>query len=181
MALATSPAAKTSGSADRNAASTTTPLLTGRPAASASWVFGAIPTPTMTASAWMWLPSPSRTPLARPPAVVISLTCTPNRKSTPCSRCRPAKTRATSAPSTRSSGSSAASRMVTSTPAARAAAAVSRPIQPAPITATREAALKVAMSRSLSSTRRRYSTSPASAPGTGGRRGEEPVASSSRA
>ena len=50
-ALATSPAAKMSGSEDRSAASTTTPLLSCRPAAPASWVFGVIPTPAMTVSA----------------------------------------------------------------------------------------------------------------------------------
>ena len=144
-----------SGSEDRSRASTTMPLPTSRPAASASWVFGVIPTPTMTASAATWLPSASRTPSARPPDPVISATWTPKRRSTPCSRCRSAKTWATSRPSTRSSGSSAASRTVTSTPAARAAAAVSRPIQPAPITATRDAVWKAALIRSLSPTRRR--------------------------
>ena len=35
---------------------------------------GVIPTPTTIASAGTWLPSASLTPLARPPAVVISLT-----------------------------------------------------------------------------------------------------------
>ena len=151
-----------SGSEDLSRASTTTPLLVARPAASASWVFGVIPTPTMTASASTRLPSASRTPAAglplsaaRPPLSVISLTCTPNRRSTPCSRCRPANTWATSGPSTRGSGSAAASRIVTSTPAARAAAAISRPIQPAPITAIRDAVWKVALIRSLSATRRR--------------------------
>ena len=62
---------------------------------------------------------------------------------------------ATSRPRTRSSGSSAISSTVTSTPAARAAAVVSRPIQPAPITATRDAPWKAALIRSLSSALRR--------------------------
>jgi hypothetical protein len=66
--------------------------------------------------------------------VRISASAVLNRKSTPCWRCSPAKTRATSGPSTRSSGSSADSTTVTATPAARAAALISRPIQPAPIT-----------------------------------------------
>ena len=154
-ALATSPAAKMSGSEDRSPASTTTPLPVSRPAASASWLFGVIPTPTITASASTWLPSAIRTPLARPPATEISSTWTPNRRSAPCWRCRSAKTCATSGPSTRSSGSSAASMTVTSAPAARAAAAVSSPIHPAPMTATRDAVWKAALIWSLSAARRR--------------------------
>ena len=69
--------------------------------------------------------------------------------------------------------------MVTSTPAIRAAAATSSPIQPAPMMSTRDAAAKVSRIRSLSPTRRRYSTPSASAPGSGSRRGTAPVASSS--
>ena len=59
-----------------------------------------------------------------------------NWKSTPCARCRSAKTVATSLPRTRRSGSESISTTVTGQPAARAAAAVSSPIQPAPITTT---------------------------------------------
>ncbi len=63
----------------------------------------------------------------------------------------------------------------------RAAAAVSRPIQPAPMTATRDAEPNAALIASLSATLRRYSTPSRSAPGTGSRLGEDPVVSSSLA
>ncbi|CAM5693373.1 hypothetical protein SAFG77S_09962 [Streptomyces afghaniensis] len=50
-----------------------------------------MPTPTMTTSASMRVPSDSRTPSTAPPLPVISATCAPNRRSTPWSRCRFAK------------------------------------------------------------------------------------------
>ena len=53
-----------SGSEVRSCASTRMPLSTSRPAASASPVLGVMPTPTMTASASMRLPSASSTPFA---------------------------------------------------------------------------------------------------------------------
>ena len=86
---------------------------------------------------------------------------------------------AASGPSTPRSGSSAASMTVTATPAFRAAAATSSPIQPAPTTAIRDADASVWRSRSLSSTVRRYMTPFASAPGTGSRTGSAPIVSSS--
>ena len=46
----------------------------------------------LSAPASMWRPSARRTPVAVPWLPVISLICTPQRRSTPCSRCRPAKT-----------------------------------------------------------------------------------------
>ena len=64
---------------------------------------------------------------------------TPQRRSTPCSTCRRANTAAISGPSTASSGAAACSSTVTWAPAARAAAATSSPIQPAPMTTTRDA------------------------------------------
>jgi hypothetical protein len=68
---------------------------------------------------------------------------------------------------------------VAATPALRAAAATSSPIQPAPTMTTREAEDRVSRSRSLSSTERRYWTPLAPAPGTGSRVGVAPVVSSS--
>ena len=68
---------------------------------------------------------------------------------------------------------------VTATPAARAAAATSSPIQPAPTMATRDTDARVSRSRSLSSTVLRVRTPLASAPGTGSRTGTAPVVSSS--
>jgi len=68
---------------------------------------------------------------------------------------------------------------MTSTPAVRAAAATSRPIHPAPMMSTRDAVVNVSRIRSLSPTLRKYSTPSASAPGSGRRRGTDPVASNS--
>ena len=109
-----------------------------------------MPAPTMTASAATYEASDRRTPVTRPSSPVISAICTPHRRSTPCRRCSSAKIPATRSPSTRCRGSSAISSTVTSIPAARAAAAVSSPIQPPPTIAIRRAVRKVARSRSLS-------------------------------
>ena len=98
-------------------------------------------------------PTPATTRSA--PRRSSAVTGAPSRRSTPCSRCRSAKTCATVGPSTRSSGRSAVSNTVTSQPASRAAAATSSPIQPAPTTAIRPPAPKASLSRSLSSIVRR--------------------------
>ena len=66
----------------------------------------------------------------------------PKRNSTPCARCRPAKTAPSSGPSWSCSAPGCGSSTVTGQPAERAAAVVSRPIQPAPATTTRGARLE---------------------------------------
>jgi hypothetical protein len=63
--------------------------------------------------------------------------------------------------------------------AVRAAAVVSRPIQPAPATTTRGAGWKAARSRSESASVRRYSTSSDRSRGRSAGAGDAPVASSS--
>jgi hypothetical protein len=165
---------------ERKCSSTLTPLSISSPDALASSVLGVAPTPTTTRSPSIWLPSESRTPVARAESSpVIRATCTPQRRSTPWPRCRVANTSATSRPNTRSNGSSAASNTATSTPAISAAAATSKPIQPAPTITIRDTVMNAALSRSQSSTRRSMNTRLASAPGKGSMRGEAPVARSS--
>ena len=113
------------------------PLSVASPAASASATLGATPMPTTTQVGLdgRRRPRAVRRP-GRPAFSIAGHLRRRVRRSTPCSRCRSAKTCATSGPSTRSSGRSSDSSTVTSAPAFRAAAAASRPIQPAPMIAT---------------------------------------------
>ena len=114
-----------------------TPLSTASPAACASSTLGAAPMPTTTASAGTTRAVGE--PHSRDRAVLAldRLDLAPVRRSTPCSRCRSAKTWAIFGPSTRTSGRSSDSSTVTSAPASRAAEATSRPIQPPPMKTTR--------------------------------------------
>ena len=80
-AAAMSPTAKMSASLVRSVESTRTPPSpSARPACSASAVLGAAPTATRTASASTVEPSPSLSPVALPPSVVISLHRCPEPK-----------------------------------------------------------------------------------------------------
>ena len=91
--------------------------------------------------------------------------------------CRSANTCATSGPSTATSGSSAFSRIVTATSASRAAAAISSPIQPAPMITRCRVRCSCSAITSESSMVRSMSTPARSDPGSGSRRGRAPVAS----
>ena len=164
----------------RSAASATTPLAISRPASAARPVLGTAPIPTTTMSAGSAAPDEVITSPTRPPGPRSSLTDSPNRNCTPCSRCRSANISPSSEPSARYSAVGSGSTTVTSQPASRAAAVISRPIQPAPTVTTRPPPRKAAASRSESPTVRRYSTPSRSAPGMFSRRGDAPVASSSR-
>ncbi|SKX98059.1 Uncharacterised protein [Mycobacteroides abscessus subsp. abscessus] len=145
-----------SGSLLRKPALTSTPPPSmSSPADSATSRLGTAPAAISTVSAAMVSPSARRNPVAAPFSVVISATLTSVRRSTPCSRCRSAKTWATSGPSARSSGSFDASAIATSTPRSRADAATSMPIQPAPTIARRDPSVSVSRIARASSTVRR--------------------------
>ena len=140
-AAAMSPTAKMSGSLVRSDESTSTPPSPdrqSRPVRRARCSAPRRPRPGRRRRRRS-APSPSRSPVASPPAVVISSTVAPSRRSTPCSRCSSANTSPTSRPSAASSGTSAISTTVTLTPRSRAPAATSRPIQPPPTIASEDA------------------------------------------
>ena len=143
-----------SGSEVRSPASTAMPLPISRPAASASWVFGrdadADDHRVGLDLAAVGQPYPAGPAAA--PVISLDLDAEPQVDAVLAVQVgedlrRPRR------PSTRSSGSSAVSSTVTSAPAARAAAAASRPIHPAPMTATRDAVWKAALIWSLSPAR----------------------------
>ena len=132
-----SPAAKTPGALDCRVASTRTPLSTSRPAASASAVRGATPTPTSTARAV------DRAPAGQADALdaAVALDRVDPRAGQQLDAVlavdvgvdvRPPPGRARSRAARRG-----ARRCVTSMPSCRAEAATSEPIQPAPITTRR--------------------------------------------
>src|SRR5262245_52560809 len=154
----------------RSPASATTPLSTSRPASAARPVLGTTPIPITTMSAGTAAPEEVITSSTRPPAPRSSLTDSPNRNCTPCSRWRSANISPSSVPIARFSAVGSGSTTVTSHPASRAAAVVSRPIQPAPTVTTRPPSRKAPASRSESPTVRRYSTPSRSAPGMVSRR-----------
>ena len=121
-------------------------------------------------------PAPRHRRASPSPAATISEISVRVRRSTPFSRCRSANIAASSGPSGASSGSGSRTSTLTVQPAARAAAATSRPIHPPPTTTTRRPAVRSARRRSLSWSVRRWTTPSRPAPGTSRRRGSEPVA-----
>ena len=130
------------------------PLLASSPAAAASWLLGVIPTPAMTPSASIRLRRPAA--LVGPAPAAGDLgdldTAAQVHAVLLVQGGEDLGGLAAEHPQQRQFRLSST---VTARPAARAAAAVSRPIQPAPITATREEDWRAALIRSLSPTFRR--------------------------
>src|SRR5262249_51905255 len=131
-ALATSPAANTSGAELRSPASTMTPLPTSRPASVARPVDGIAPMPTTTWSAGSTAPEEVTAALTFPPEPWNAVTDSLVRNTTPCSLCRLVNTSPSSGPSCRYSATGSGSTRVTSQPASLAAAVTSSPIHPPP-------------------------------------------------
>ena len=139
-----------SGSEVRSASSVSTPLPVSSPARAARSSLGAAPMPTTRTSAGISAPPDVMTMPGR-----NSTAFSPNRNSTPWARCRPAKTAPSSGPSWSVSAPDCGSSTVTAHSAVRAAAVVSRPIQPAPATTTRVPGWNAERSRSESAIVRR--------------------------
>src|SRR5215218_3188366 len=170
------PAATIPGAA-RHVASHTTPSSTATPLPSSQAVSGATPTPTTTTSASIVRPSASRTRSTRSrpsnPATV-----TPQRRSTPCSRCNRPQASPTIGPTARTSGVGSISSTVTSRPRPRHVAATSEPMNPAPITTMRgRVSRRARMARQSSMVR--STKMPSSAGVSGNVRGCAPVAMTS--
>ena len=135
------------------------------------------PTPTTTRSASIALPSARRTRSTRSrpsnPATV-----TPQRRSTPCSRCNRPHASPTIGPTARANGVGSISSTVTSRPRPRHVAATSEPMNPAPITTTRGLVSRRERIARQSS-RVRSTKIPSSGGVSGNVRGRAPVATTS--
>ena len=107
---------------------------------------------------------------------------TPQRRSTPCSRCSPAATAPMTPPSAPTSGAGPRSTTVTARSLSRQAEATSEPVNPAPMTSTRRGLLASRWLRPAASSRVRSTNTPSSAASAllGHGRARVPVAISSR-
>ena len=153
--FATSPAAQMPGTLVRRAASATTPLSMATPAVSASSVLGRMPTPTTT----VW-GSNGLAGVGGHPGDVVSAGESTDPGAEMGARPRVHDWRSANqvpirSPITASSGAVVGSMIVTVQPCCRAAAATSRPIQPAPTTTTSPPLRSLSRSASESSIVRR--------------------------